>query len=280
MMKIDPHWAGEFLVERYKVDLTVRTSKEGTYVRPSDFPVGRGFAIRITSGWRRISAEFIPENLSGSVMEVMAQATQDRQASFKALVAFYVSRGLEIQMYLNGTPIDLPGEKSWPTDWKSVRFTMTKHSIIPEELGAEELGKLGVKIAGYLLSIILSLLLTEEFTKDDANGLPEGAVVRVEVNRYERSSTNRAACILIHGCSCQVCGFAFETTYGSIGKDFIHVHHVIPVSQLGPDYVIDPQKDLVPVCPNCHAMLHRKEPPYTVDELRELITGNGDSHVV
>lgn len=29
--------------------------------------------------------------------------------------------------------------------------------------------------------------------------------------------------------------------------------------------------DLVPVCPNCHNMLHRKEPPYTVEELQKII---------
>ena len=63
----------------------------------------------------------------------------------------------------------------------------------------------------------------------------------------------------------------FEKVYGNIGKGFIHVHHVLPVSQLGAGYVIDPVKDLVPVCPNCHAMLHQKNPPLLPEQLLEIM---------
>ena len=62
--------------------------------------------------------------------------------------------------------------------------------------------------------------------------------------------------------------FDFEQTYGEIGKGFIHVHHLTPVSSIGKEYRLNPQTDLVPVCPNCHNMLHRKEPPYTIAELQ------------
>lgn len=40
---------------------------------------------------------------------------------------------------------------------------------------------------------------------------------------------------------------------------------------------IDPISDLRPVCPNCHAMLHKKNPPYTIDELREIIHQNSSA---
>ena len=70
---------------------------------------------------------------------------------------------------------------------------------------------------------------------------------------------------------CHICGFDFEKTYGAVGKRFIHVHHITPVSELGPDYRINPEKDLIPVCPNCHAMLHRRKPPYLPEELRSVI---------
>ena len=64
---------------------------------------------------------------------------------------------------------------------------------------------------------------------------------------------------------------SFEETYGEIGKGFIHVHHKKPLATTRKDYVIDPVKDLVPVCPNCHAMLHTSDPPLSVDELKSLI---------
>jgi 5-methylcytosine-specific restriction protein A len=57
-----------------------------------------------------------------------------------------------------------------------------------------------------------------------------------------------------------------------MGKGFIHVHHTKPISQIGTTYQIDQINDLIPVCPNCHAMLHKQEPPMTVVELQTIIT--------
>jgi 5-methylcytosine-specific restriction protein A len=99
----------------------------------------------------------------------------------------------------------------------------------------------------------------------------EGKMVTVEVNRYERSAAARAQCISHFGTACSICGFDFEKTYGSMGAGFIHVHHLIPLSQIGQSYLVDPTRDLVPVCPNCHAMLHRETPPLPVTELRARI---------
>lgn len=99
----------------------------------------------------------------------------------------------------------------------------------------------------------------------------EGAVTRVSVNRYERDSKARAACIKHHGTRCAVCDLDFSERYPQIGDGFTHVHHKKPLATLGPDYRLNPVKDLVPVCPNCHAMLHRREPPYDVEQLRAIV---------
>jgi 5-methylcytosine-specific restriction protein A len=99
----------------------------------------------------------------------------------------------------------------------------------------------------------------------------EGLAQHVYVNRYERSVEARIACIAHHGCICQVCRLDFGARYGALGAGFIHVHHVRPVSSIGGVYRVDPVVDLVPVCPNCHAMLHRHNPPLTVEGLRALL---------
>lgn len=103
-------------------------------------------------------------------------------------------------------------------------------------------------------------------------GLYEGALTRVTVNRYERNPWARQACLNHYGTTCQACGLDFEKMYGSLGKGFIHVHHVVDLATIGAKYEVDPIKDLRPVCPNCHAMLHRETPAMTVDELRTRIT--------
>lgn len=105
---------------------------------------------------------------------------------------------------------------------------------------------------------------------------PEEAVTRVPVNRYERDAEARRACIAHRGSSCAACGFSFEEAYGELGKDFIDVHHVVPVAQLGGGYELDPLTDLVPLCANCHAMAHYGvSTPRTEVELRRAIASAG-----
>ncbi|RPA27848.1 HNH endonuclease [Shewanella frigidimarina] len=79
------------------------------------------------------------------------------------------------------------------------------------------------------------------------------------------------ACIAHFGVTCQVCDFDFEKTYGEIGKGFIHVHHKIDLATIGENYQVDPINDLIPVCPNCHAMLHTEKPAMSIDKLRKMI---------
>ena len=99
----------------------------------------------------------------------------------------------------------------------------------------------------------------------------EGATALVEVNRHERSKAARRACLKHYGAECQVCGLRFEERYGEIGEGFIEVHHEVPLSETDGTSEVDPIEDLKPVCPNCHAMLHQKTPPLTIEELRDLL---------
>lgn len=92
----------------------------------------------------------------------------------------------------------------------------------------------------------------------DDEGLTEGLKMKVTVERYERSVVARKKCIKEKGCFCHVCNLDFEKTYGELGKGFIHVHHIKPLSDIDGEYVVDYENDLVPLCPNCHAMIHRK----------------------
>ncbi len=99
----------------------------------------------------------------------------------------------------------------------------------------------------------------------------EGAVKTVKVNYYERDKQAREVCINHFGLDCRVCGFNFEENYGEIGKGFIHVHHLKSLSVIGKEYELNPIKDLRPVCPNCHAMLHKRKPAFSIQELIKKI---------
>lgn len=96
---------------------------------------------------------------------------------------------------------------------------------------------------------------------------------QVEVNVYERDSAARQACLKHYGLACAACGLLFEERYRALGANYIHVHHLIPLSEIGESYEIDPVRDLRLICPNCHAMVHRRNPPLTIEELRRELIG-------
>lgn len=100
----------------------------------------------------------------------------------------------------------------------------------------------------------------------------EGGSVRVPVNRYERDPNARDACIAAHGTRCAACGLSYAERYGPLGAGFIHVHHREALHTADVPREVDPVRDLVPVCANCHSMLHRgTRAPRSIEELRALL---------
>lgn len=102
---------------------------------------------------------------------------------------------------------------------------------------------------------------------DEIRLYAEGKSKIVTVKTYDRSPHARQACIEHYGYACCACGFSFEETYGQLGANYIEVHHLKPVADIGEEYLIDPIKDLRPVCANCHRMLHKQRPPLSIEEL-------------
>lgn len=102
--------------------------------------------------------------------------------------------------------------------------------------------------------------------------LYEGQKRTITFQKAERSVKARRICLEHYGTNCSVCDFDFGMTYGPIGEDVIHVHHLKPISQNVGEYEIDPIKDLRPVCPNCHIMLHKRTPkPFSIKELKDMM---------
>jgi 5-methylcytosine-specific restriction protein A len=116
------------------------------------------------------------------------------------------------------------------------------------------------------------IVLPEEL--DAPERYSEGARKHIYVNAIERSGKAREACVRHHGWDCVVCGFNFRKAFGELGKRFIHVHHLVPLAASQGERNIDPVRDVVPVCPNCHAMIHRVSPPMEIERLRELLSEN------
>jgi 5-methylcytosine-specific restriction protein A len=119
------------------------------------------------------------------------------------------------------------------------------------------------------------IISPEEIDADIAENLYEGVKKQVYVNIYERNRDARDQCIKRYEARCVICGFDFEKTYGTIGRNVIHVHHLKPLSEIGERYQVDPINDLRPVCPNCHVIIHKKTPPYSIEEVMAMIKNAG-----
>lgn len=124
---------------------------------------------------------------------------------------------------------------------------------------------------------VLDAAQSNRTVEDEINSYWEGELGQMTIVTHERNVDARNKCIQSKGVKCSVCGFDFEKTYGELGRGFIHVHHINPISSRDGQYEIDIENDLFPVCPNCHAMLHRRKGPIlSIEELKQIIQQKND----
>jgi 5-methylcytosine-specific restriction endonuclease McrA len=134
-----------------------------------------------------------------------------------------------------------------------------------------------VKQRGEVVRIIEEWCTTQsQFPQeiDEPRLYMEGASNQISVNAFERNPEARRQCIQHFGADCCICGFNFGSVYGSEVEGYIHVHHLVPLSEIRGEYIVDPVKDLRPVCPNCHAVLHLGGRNRKIEEVRQMVKRN------
>ena len=111
----------------------------------------------------------------------------------------------------------------------------------------------------------------EAADREDGTGTEGGQKLRL-ISYFERDPAIRARATEIHGTTCKACGFNFEDAYGVHGKNYIEVHHIVPVSTLAEPSVINPKDHMTVLCSNCHRMVHRKRnAPLSIEELKKIV---------
>ncbi|MGL4991889.1 MAG: HNH endonuclease [Sarcina sp.] len=117
-------------------------------------------------------------------------------------------------------------------------------------------------------------LISEQISEEYI--VSEGIKKIIIVNSYERNKKAVRECIKYYKekngkVNCQICGFDFEKVYGVELKNKIHIHHKVPLSEIKKEYKLDSIRDLIPVCPNCHMVIHAKNPIYTIEEVKKML---------
>lgn len=260
------------LESTYDLPFRVTASSENNEIEYFIFPENPGqelFGIRVTiRNGIRLIMDFIPEKYSANFIRSLAVAPLSGKQLFINYANLMKSQGAKVSVRINESELCMDSSELWPPLWNSCTIRINK--IVVNDVQNDPVLIIS-QWSKLFIGMILSLASVVS-TDDIDQGYAEGHKSTATTNRYERNRLNRNLCLIANGYSCKICGFNFEQKYGVIGHNFIHVHHIVPVSQLGENYIINPREDLIPVCPNCHAMLHRKDPPYLPIELIEIIS--------
>jgi len=272
-------WGGEGLAESVRSALQsmsrfplVATTVEGSGQRwPAIRPVlgdsgPSSFSIALIRDPLTISAQLLMDPFAGSLVRAVGLRVNADRSRWRSLIAQARDLGINVEIRVNDIVFDL---EELPTDtWRSLEVVARLR--VRRWRSPDGLADMWGAAAGSCLCLVLSESLSEE-SVTSIEGQEEGQAVEVLSKRYERNPINRLQSIQYHGFLCWVCDSDLSVIYPGIGEEFIEVHHIIPVSEMGPGYRVDPVTEMVPLCPNCHGIVHRESPPVHPEKLRSIM---------
>lgn len=247
-------------------------------LRPVGATADHAFDVRVTMGWRRINIVFEPGRWASELLTAMGNTDPAGRAAFQAILSECSRRGAVIDFRVNDQSSDAADDETWSQQWSRLSLSLTSPTD-PEVHGADPGVGAAFEWSPLFVAAIVALLPLESHEAEEQQaerGFAEGASSVQRSVRYERDRRNRATAIALFGCQCQACGLDFGDRYGEVARGFIEVHHTTPLATLEADTIIDPARDLVPLCPNCHAVAHRRDPPYSVEEIRAMLPRSRD----
>lgn len=239
--------------------------------RPADLSATRGFRVICETGWKSMHLAFQLDSYAKDLLAHMCASNIRRRRIHVHYAQCIKKRSVNFRYLINGSSVDLDGSDLWPARWNSLQLEIDTMPLKQRSGSIAEATESIVEWCELMFLCMLPIMPIEEID-DVPKGAIEGTSTQVMVLRYERSHANRVACIALHGTRCFACGFDFQEHYGAAGSGYIEIHHLEMVSSLGPGKLVDPAIDLVPLCANCHAIAHRRTPPFSVNEIKEMLT--------
>jgi 5-methylcytosine-specific restriction enzyme A len=236
-------------------------------IRLPELPKPYGLGIHIGDDYLSWRLELTLDHYSGFILDKMQSTFEERKHMFFSFERLAKERNNKLSVQLNGVPI----EQAETSTWREFNLVVSKSYSTQDT----EFSSLAACLLDFFCLFLLLLVDETEWKSSQVESEPlgryEGELSKVQVNKYERNRYNRALCLAYYGFECRGCGSIMEEIYGPLGINVIHVHHIVPVSQMGSSYRLDPIKDLIPLCPNCHTIVHKENPPISISGLREIL---------
>lgn len=237
-------------------------------IRLAQIPAPHGFTMRIYDDYLSWRVELHLDVFTAPLISAMQNRYIDRKIGLESYLELARVKNNLFNLTINGST-EL---NEIVDDWKDINFVLAK-TYFSEET---EFSTLSAVILDFMCIVLFLIIEDTEWTGNEVIGEEEGGAFSEVVRKYERSRYNRALCLKYYGFMCRGCGDKLAEKYGPIGTDVIHVHHIVPVSQMGGSYQLNPIKDLIPLCPNCHTIVHRKTSVLEIETLKAL-TGFTDA---
>lgn len=254
---------------RIKLDERTDGVQKGLEIRFGDLTKNEGPLVTLRpSGLRRHRVSLKFGSYSRPVIEQIAQADTERVDLARALV-------FSIDDYAELSFPEAMDAETWVIN-SPIFSLQAERKVWGNRHSDEEIVETCERIVVPIMAALAELIGYEKTPSLDAlnmDGEMEGTEKVSIVKRRERNPRNRLLCLHLHGHACMICGTDPRDTYGVYGG-VIEVHHLQPLSRLGEPRVYNPRTDLIPLCPNCHRVVHSRRPvPWCPAEVREMMNG-------
>jgi 5-methylcytosine-specific restriction protein A len=241
-------------------------------IRIQELPKPYGFELAVTENFLNWELRIKFDDFANGLMERFQKNFNSAPEVFLEYTKLAEEKSKLFEFLVNKVPILLEP----PTqDWNSFEFRLTRTFVNLDD-APRVLDSTMLDVFSILLPLSGVVSLEENISEIDAqleSGFrEEGQQVTLACTKYERSRFNRRLCLNHYGYRCLACGLLLAEKYGAAGRDYIHVHHLSPVSMMDGPAILNPIKDLIPLCPNCHNVAHRRNPPYDLEELRDFLS--------
>ena len=258
------------LSEKSKIGLRLEEFQEYSVTRVGVRPIlatpAPAFLVALSASLSIFEATLIHDHFSGEVIRRVSNNISEMPELWADLQEKGLSNQIKTIITIDGYEEQIGELPDAP--WRSleVECSIRVQRKLDDDIRIDRMAKATQLCLNYAL---VGLNVEEVGT---SIGIEEGAAHTVTSTRYERSRLNRKRCIEYYGHRCQVCNFDYRVKYGNHGSGYIEVHHVTPLSEITPEYRVDPISDLIPLCSSCHSMIHR-DPSHTIspDDLRNIL---------